>query len=62
VVSHRRAALQRADQILVMDGGRIVDRGRLTDLLARSQLMRELWAEAADPFNGADTSRHRPGL
>jgi ABC-type multidrug transport system fused ATPase/permease subunit len=62
VVSHRRAALQRADQILVMDGGRIVDRGRLTELLARSQLMRELWAEAADPFNGADTSRHRPGL
>ena len=29
VVSHRRAALSRADQILLMDGGRVVDRGAL---------------------------------
>jgi ABC-type multidrug transport system fused ATPase/permease subunit len=60
VVSHRRAALQRADQILLMDGGRIVDRGRLSELLARSQLMRELWAEATYQFSGADTSRDHP--
>jgi ABC-type multidrug transport system fused ATPase/permease subunit len=45
VVSHRRAALSRADQILLMDGGRVVDRGALPDLLARSALMRSLWAE-----------------
>ncbi|MGH8958292.1 MAG: ABC transporter ATP-binding protein [Acidimicrobiia bacterium] len=43
VVSHRRAALERADQILVMDRGRIVARGRLRDLLERSALMRDLW-------------------
>lgn len=43
VVSHRRAALERADQILLMDGGRIVDRGTLHELLARSDLMRSLW-------------------
>lgn len=48
VVSHRRAALERADQILLMDGGRVVDRGRLGDLLARSELMRSLWAEAGE--------------
>ena len=30
VVSHRPAALARADQILVVDGGRIVDRGAST--------------------------------
>lgn len=46
VVSHRRAALQRADQVVVMDGGRVVDRGRLDELLSRSALMRSLWAEA----------------
>ena len=46
VVSHRREALQRADQILLMEGGCIVDRGTLTDLLARSQTMRDLWATA----------------
>jgi ATP-binding cassette, subfamily B, bacterial len=48
VVSHRRAALERADQILLMDGGHVVDRGRLGELLKRSELMRSLWAEAAE--------------
>jgi ABC-type multidrug transport system fused ATPase/permease subunit len=43
VVSHRRAALERADQILLMDDGRVVDRGRLPELLDRSALMRDLW-------------------
>jgi ATP-binding cassette subfamily B protein/ATP-binding cassette subfamily C protein len=48
VVSHRRAALQRADQIILMDRGRIVDRGVLRDLLVRSELMRSLWEEARE--------------
>ncbi len=48
VVSHRRAALRRADEILLLDGGRIVARGRLDDLLAASPLMRRLWAGADD--------------
>ncbi|HJR87756.1 MAG TPA: ABC transporter ATP-binding protein [Acidimicrobiia bacterium] len=43
VVSHRRAALERADQILVMDRGRVVARGRLRELLEQSALMRDLW-------------------
>jgi ABC-type multidrug transport system fused ATPase/permease subunit len=48
VVSHRRAALSRADQILVMDQGRVIDRGTLSDLLERSELMRSLWAEGGE--------------
>jgi ABC-type multidrug transport system fused ATPase/permease subunit len=48
VVSHRRAALSRADQILVMDQGRVIDRGTLPDLLQRSDLMRSLWAEEGE--------------
>ncbi|HSK06364.1 MAG TPA: ABC transporter ATP-binding protein [Acidimicrobiia bacterium] len=48
VVSHRRAALQRADQILLMDRGRLVDRGTLAELLGHSELMRSLWAEAGE--------------
>ncbi|HSH01956.1 MAG TPA: ABC transporter ATP-binding protein, partial [Anaerolineae bacterium] len=44
VVSHRRPALQRADQILLMVGGRIVERGTLSELLGRSAEMRALWA------------------
>ena len=46
VVSHRRAALERADQILLMEDGQVVDRGRLGELLKRSELMGSLWAEA----------------
>jgi ATP-binding cassette, subfamily B, bacterial len=43
VVSHRRAALERADQILLMDDGRIVARGTLEALLEGNELMRQLW-------------------
>lgn len=44
VVSHRRAALSRADQILLLDKGRVAARGTLPELLAGSETMRRLWA------------------
>jgi ABC-type multidrug transport system fused ATPase/permease subunit len=49
VATHRQAALQRADQILVLHEGRIIDRGTLRDLLARCPEMQALWAEIHHP-------------
>jgi ATP-binding cassette subfamily B protein len=44
VIAHRLSTIRQADQILVMDAGRIVDRGAHDDLLARGGLYAELHA------------------
>ena len=44
-VSHRRPALSRADIVVVMEDGRIVDRGTAQDLLKRSPVFTEMWGQ-----------------
>ena len=43
VIAHRLSTVQSADQILVMDGGRIVERGDHATLLAQAGLYRRLY-------------------
>ncbi len=45
VIAHRLATLQRADQILVLDGGRLVQQGVHADLIAQAGLYRRFWQE-----------------
>src|SRR5207244_7282431 len=43
VIAHRLSTIRSADQILVMEGGEIVERGTHTELLARRGRYRQLY-------------------
>jgi ATP-binding cassette subfamily B protein len=53
VIAHRLSTVRHADQILVVEAGRIVERGTHDELLARSGLYAELYQTQFSPQAGA---------
>jgi ATP-binding cassette, subfamily B, bacterial len=54
VIAHRLSTVSRADTIVVMDDGRVVEQGRQHELLARRGLYRDLFSaqvHAADHYS-----------
>ncbi|NUR51502.1 MAG: peptidase domain-containing ABC transporter [Hamadaea sp.] len=49
VISHRLSAIRNADQILVMDRGRVAQRGRHDDLIGQDGIYRRLFAAPERP-------------
>jgi ATP-binding cassette subfamily B protein len=56
VVAHRLSTIANADQILVLKDGRIVERGRHAELIARNGEYAELWRRQAEEPLGRTTA------
>ncbi len=61
VIAHRLSTVMGADQILVMDGGRIVERGTHDELLATGRHYARMWRlqqqERAEEVSTSDRGR-----
>ena len=50
LITHRLTGLEDMDEIIVLDGGRVAERGRYEELLAAKGLFYELWRLQQDVF------------
>lgn len=59
IIAHRLSSLLHADEILVLDQGRIVQRGTHAELLRQGETYAELWALQNRADSHAASARHR---
>jgi ATP-binding cassette subfamily B protein len=52
VIAHRLATIRGADAIVVLDGGRIAERGRHSELLANNEIYTRLWEREKNAERG----------
>ncbi len=57
VVAHRLSTVLDSDQIVVLDGGRVAERGTHDELLRRNGLYAELWARQAAERSVEETAQ-----
>jgi ABC-type multidrug transport system fused ATPase/permease subunit len=62
IIAHRLSTVRRADEILVVDRGRIVQRGSERELLAQDGPFRRLARDLAGAPRGRHAARRRPAL
>jgi len=50
VIAHRLSTVRRMDELIILDAGRIVERGAHEDLLSRRGVYASLWAHQSGGF------------
>jgi ATP-binding cassette subfamily B protein len=58
VIAHRLSTVKRMDQLIVLDRGRIVEKGSHAELLAEGGIYAALWAHQSGGFLASDGAAH----
>jgi ABC-type multidrug transport system, ATPase and permease components len=56
VIAHRPSTIQRADHVVVLDGGQVVEQGRPADLLRGHSILSEYWKDGTISLGGLRTA------
>ena len=57
IIAHRISSVRRADQIIVLDKGRIAERGTHAELLARHGLYEQMYLDQTRDFDVSKTQK-----